>query len=77
LDGQVIGGGVLSLTVTDWKHVSARLQMFVAIHLLFIVKLLGQLPGMTISLKTMVGSPGQISVAVATPVLGGTVDSVH
>src|SRR5512132_3216380 len=62
--GAAIAGAVLSTTVIDCDAVVALPQASVAVHVLVMVKLLAQVPGVVTSFDESVGVP-QLSVAVA------------
>jgi hypothetical protein len=77
LGGQVIEGAMLSSTVMVCTQVLLLPQSSVARHVRAIEDSCGQPPGVTTSVKVMVGVPSQLSVAVALPVLPGAVLAVH
>jgi hypothetical protein len=70
--GQVITGPVTSRPVIICRHVAVLPQASVAIHVLVIVKLPGQLPFTLTSDELRLTDP-QLSVAVAIPVLSVSV----
>src|SRR5881396_3828598 len=75
--GQVITGGVVSTKVMCWTQVAMLPQLSVAVQVRSMPALPVQLAGVGASLKVMPGSPPQLSVAVARPVLLGSVESPH
>lgn len=74
--GQVITGGVLSSTKIVWLQVEELLHASVANHVLVIVISWGHAPATVTSLK-LTRAIEQLSVAVALPVLAGSVLAVH
>ncbi len=70
-------GGVTSCTVMTWLQEEELPQLSVAVHVLVIVYLPGQLPGIVESVYVSVGIASQLSVAVAVPVLPGSIGSLQ
>ena len=77
LDGQVIDGAALSSTTMVCTQVLELPQSSAAVHVLVIVCSCGHPPGTVASAKVIVGVPSQLSVAVAVPVVAGSVLAVH
>jgi len=75
--GQVIDGGVLSVTVIIWLQVFIFPQASVDFQVLVIKYFCGHDPVVITSLKVIIGEPSQLSVEVAEPVFAGRVLSVH
>ena len=75
--GQVIAGGVLSLTNIVCTQELKLPQSSVAVHVRVIVPSCGQVPTANESEKLMVDTGSQLSVAVAVPVITGNVPEVH
>jgi hypothetical protein len=73
--GQVIAGGVASTTVMVCSHVLALPQLSVAVQIRVMTKLPAQPPACTESLKVMLATPLQASIAVALPVATGSVEA--
>src|SRR5882757_5698951 len=69
-DGQVILGGVISLTTTVLLQVEVLPQSSVAIHVRVTLKLPGQLPGVVTSLNVMATLVSHASEAVAAAKVG-------
>jgi hypothetical protein len=77
LDGQVSAGVVLSSTVISCTQVDVFPQSSVAVQVRSIALSWVQPPGVVISVNVMPGVASQLSVAVAVPVVAGSVLSVH
>lgn len=77
LGGQEITGAVSSVTMITWTHVLLLPHPSDAVHVRVIVSNDGQSPERTTSVNSTNGFPVQLSVAVADPVAGGKVLSVH
>src|SRR3989440_12512400 len=75
--GQVMLGPVVSTKLICWMQVALLLQPSVAFQVRAIPGLPVQLAGVGASVKVMVAAPPQLSVAVAEPVLAGSVKSPH
>ena len=75
--GQVIAGGVLSMTEITCKQVDEFPQSSVARHVRLSVNAWGHDPDTVASLMVMVGVASQLSVAVAVPVFAGSVLAEH
>ncbi len=71
LAGQVITGAVTSWMVIVCVQLLALPQPSVAVHVLVIIELPPQLPGVVTSEELIMIAPVQLSVAVAVPVLVG------
>src|SRR6266496_1435161 len=76
-DGQVITGGVVSAKVRCWTHVATLWQASSAFQVRSMPGLPAQLAAVGASLCVMVTGWPQLSVAVAKPVLLGSVESPH
>ena len=75
LAGQVITGAVISRTVIVWLHVLKFPQLSDARQVRVITLLPEQLPATVASVYEITGDASQLSVAVAVPVLAGSVDA--
>jgi hypothetical protein len=77
LAGQVIVGAALSSTKIVCRQVDELPQSSAAFQVLLMVYSCGQPPAIVISADVIVGVPSQLSVAVAVPVLAGSVLAVQ
>lgn len=75
--GHVIAGGVLSLTNIVCTQELKFPQSSVAVQVRVMVPSCGHKPTRNESEKLIVGTPSQLSVAVAVPVMTGNVPEVH
>src|SRR6266496_2125704 len=75
--GQLITGGVVSAKVRCWTHVATLWQASSAVHVRSMPALPVQLAAVGASLWVMVTGWPQLSVAVAEPVLLGSVESAQ
>jgi hypothetical protein len=75
--GQTIAGAVLSSTKIVCTQLLVLPQSSAATQVRVMVLSCGQMPPTVTSLKVTVGVPSQLSVAVAVPVLAGSVLAVH
>src|SRR5687768_3680307 len=73
--GQLITGGVVSVTLMVCTQLEELPQASVAVQVRVMVWLPGQLPGTVLSVKVTTGAGSQLSVAVALPVLLGSVEA--
>src|SRR5439155_20099776 len=73
--GQVIAGAVVSTKMMCWTQVAVLPQPSVAFQVRSIPASPVQPAGVAASVKSIVTGPGQLSVAVAEPVLPGSVGS--
>ena len=73
LGGQLIDGGVLSLIVINCMQLLELPQSSEANQVRVTVDICAQPPPADASVKVIIGVPSQASVAVAVPVLAGTV----
>jgi hypothetical protein len=77
LPGHVIAGAVLSSTVMVWTQLLLLPQSSMAVHVRVIVYSCGHPPAAVTSAYVGVTELSQLSVAVALPVLAGSVLAVH
>jgi hypothetical protein len=75
--GQSMSGPVVSVTVIVCAQLEELPQLSVAVQVRVITKLPAQAPGAVESLKPMLATPLQSSVAMAEPVLEGSVEAVQ
>src|SRR4030095_8973007 len=75
--GQVMIGAWLSSTEMSWSHELLFPQSSVALQVLVMINSSGHDPPMVTSLNVIAGVISQLSVAVALPVLAGSVLAVH
>src|SRR4029077_17710087 len=74
LAGQVMTGGCVSVTVMVWVQEALLPTLSVAVQVRVMTWLPAQLPGALLSLCVIEATPLQSSVAVAVPVLLGSVE---